>query len=154
LQIALIIFIIVGVFRLVHLFGLFVPPFTLLLPVSRVYGLVAGYGVLLVGLLAFGFFTLGWGGVLAFVAARGCCFVLFGPVELAWVRRANRMTGFPFTSSERSFFHAFRLAANRLGVSTDLHVSDEQLHPYHWEHVFSDLAVKWPIVVSRFTEDG
>ncbi len=154
LQNALVVFTAVAVFRLVHLFGLFVPPFTLLLPVSRVYSFVSGYGVLLVALLAFGLFTVGWRGVLAFLAARACCGLVFWLFELAWSRRSYRMIGFPFTASERSFFHAFRLAASRLGVSTDLHVPDEQLHRSHWEHVFSDLAVKWPIVVSRFTDDA
>jgi hypothetical protein len=154
LQIVVVVFIAVAVFRLVHLFGLFIPPLTLFLPLSRIYSVVSGYGVLLVALLVFGFFTVGWRGVLAFLVARACCDLLFGVIEFAWSRRAHRMIGFPFTASERSFFHAFRLAANRLGVSTDLHVPDEQLHRSHWEHVFSDLAVKWPIVVSRFTNDA
>jgi hypothetical protein len=154
LQIAVVVFAVVGFFRLVHLFGLFIPPFTVLLPVSRVYSFAAGYGLLLVALLTFGFFTVGWRGVLAFLAARACCGVLFWFFEFAWSRRTHRRIGFPFTASERSFFHAFRLAASRLGVSTNLHVPDEELDRSHWHHVFHDLAVQWPIVVSRFTDDA
>jgi hypothetical protein len=154
LQIAAIVFATVAVFRLVHLLGLFVPPFTFLLPVSRIYSFVAGYGLFLAALLIFGFFTVGWRGVVTYVTARICCAVLFWFIELAWSRRSHRLTGFAFMASERSFFHAFRLAASRLGVSTDLHVPDEQLDRSQWEHVFTDLAVKWPVVVSRFTNDA
>jgi len=62
--------------------------------------------------------------------------------------------GFPITTSERSFFHAFRLIAARFGESTDLYVSESELAPSHWEHVLEDLAVKWPVVVERFTDDN
>lgn len=154
LEIAVVTFITVAVFRLVHLFGLFIPPFTFFLPLSRIYSFVSGYGVVLVALVLFGLFTAGWHGVLAFFAARAFCDLLCWLLELAWSRHAYHIIGFPFTASERSFFHAFRLSANRVGVSTDLHVSDDQLDRSHWEHVFSDLAVKWPVVVSRFTNDA
>lgn len=153
IQICIVVFAAVFVFRLIHLFGLFVPPFTFLLPVSRIYSFVTGYGVLLIGLLVFGYFAAGWQGVLAFVVARVSCGFIVWPIEMWWMRRVHQQVGFPFTASERSFFHAFRLLANRFGVSTDLNVSDQELAPARWEHVLVDLALKWPVVVGRFTDD-
>jgi hypothetical protein len=153
IQIGIVVFATVFIFRLVHLFGFFVPPFTFLLPVSRIYSFVAGYGVLLVGLLIFGYFTTGWRGVLAFIIARISCSLVVLVTEVLSMRHVYRQVGFSVTASERSFFHAFRLLASRFGVSTDLQVSDGELAPSHWEHVFHDLAFKWPVVVGRFTDD-
>lgn len=76
LQVGIIVFVTVFTFRLVHFFGLLVPPFTFFLPVSRVYSFVAGYGVLLVGVLAFGYFTTGWHGIIAFIVVRIACGLL------------------------------------------------------------------------------
>ena len=153
LQIGLVVFTVLCAFRLVHLFGFFVPPFTLLLPVSRVYSFVTGYGALLAGLVIFGLVTSGWQSVVAFIVARLACGVLFGLIELLYLKYAFRKTGLAITASERSFFHAYRLEANRLGASTDLIVSEAELSSANWEVVYQDLAAKWPVVVSRFTGD-
>lgn len=42
LLIAVVVFVTVAVFRLVHLCGFFVPPFTMLLPVSHIYSQISG----------------------------------------------------------------------------------------------------------------
>jgi len=41
--------------------------------------------------------------------------------------------------------------ASRLGKTTDITVSDEELKEENWKPVFDDLATKWPEVVRRFT---
>lgn len=153
LHIGLVVFTIVSVFKLVHLFGFFALPFTLLLPLSRVFSVINGFGFLFLALLLFGYFTTGWGGILAFLVGRVACGVLFSVAEWFWGRRAFRLSGVGFTASERSFFHAFRLVATRQGASTDLSVSDEETDPAHWRHVFYDLSIKWPVVVQRFTDE-
>jgi hypothetical protein len=153
IQIGLAVFVTVAVFRLMHLCGFFVPPFTLLLPLSRVYSFASGYGVLFAGLLIFGFLTSGWQGVVAFVLARVLCGVVFGVIDLAYGKNVFRTTGVAVTASERSFFHAYRLEASRLGASTDLGVSDAEVASERWKVVYEDLAIKWPLVVNRFTGD-
>jgi hypothetical protein len=152
--IAVVVFVAVSTFRLVHLFGFFVPPFTLLLPVSRVYSRFSGYGVLFTALLIFGYWATGWQGVVAYIVGRIVCAGVFSLIELAYSKHVYRKTGLAFSASERSFFHAYRLVACRLGVSTDLTVSDAELESAKWEIVFQDLAVKWPVVVNRFTGDN
>ena len=139
---------------MIHFFDDFlVPPFTFLLPVSRVYSFITGYGILLIALIIFGYVTTGWQGVLAFVIAQVFCAILVWFIEFLWTRRAYDRDGSVITASERSFFQAFRLIARRSGVSANLEVSEEELQPSHWKHVYYDLAIKWPIVVSRFTDD-
>jgi hypothetical protein len=140
-------------FRMVHLLGLFFPPFNLILPLSRAYSLGAGYGVFLVGLLVFGFFTVGWKGVLAYIVARIAASVLAEATDFAYAKVIVKKTGIFPTASERSFFHAYRLMADRIGVTRSLEVTDEEMKSGNWEVVFKDLMVKWPEVVSRFTPD-
>ena len=154
LQIAVVVFVTVAVFRLVHLCGIFVLPFTLLLPVSHVYSRISGFGALLSALLIYGFWTTGWQGVVGLIVGRIVCALVFGLVELAYGKHVYRTTGFAVTASERSFFLAYRLEASRLGASADLAVSDAELESANWEVVYQDLAVKWPVVVSRFTGDN
>jgi hypothetical protein len=140
-------------FKMSHLFGLFVPPFKLLLPLSRVYSWFSGWGIFLVGLLVFGFFMVGWQGVVAFIVARIAAGWLAGAIDMAYSKYIFKKTGLAVTASERSFFHAYRLLADQLGISRSIEVSEEEMQPDNWQRVFTDLKVKWPIVVSRFTSD-
>ena len=153
LQIGIVVFVAVSIARVVHLLGLFVPPFTLLVPVSRMYGFVSGFGILLVGLLILGVVTVGWAGVVGFAIGRLASGLVFVVAEMIHGKRIHRKTGIAISASERSFFHAFRLEASRLGASTDLTVSDGELARTNWEPVLQDLSAKWPEVVSRFTGD-
>lgn len=129
-EIGALVFVGVSIAQVVHLVGLFVPPIPLLLPVSRLYGYVSGYGFLLVGVLIFGVFTCGWVGVMGFVVGRVACGAIFG------------IFGGIVSRSERSFFHAYRLEAKRLGASTDLTVHETELAPANWEPVLEDLVSK------------
>jgi hypothetical protein len=140
-------------FKMAHLLGLFIPPFNLILPLSRVYSRVAGYGVFLVGLLVFGFLTVGWKGVVAYIVGRIVAIVLAGVINFAYAKAAFNKTGISLTASERSFFHAYRISADHVGATRSLEVTDEEMEPKNWEGVFTDLKVKWPMVVSRFTPD-
>lgn len=69
-------------FKMAHLLGVFIPPFKLILPLSRVYSLSAGYGVFLICLLAFGFFTVGWKGVVAYIVGR----VLASAIDIVYAK--------------------------------------------------------------------
>jgi hypothetical protein len=117
------------------------------------YGLASGYGILLVALLVLGLVTVGWVGVVSFVAGRLASGLFFVVIEMIHGKRIHRKTGIAVSASERSFFHVYRLEAARLGVSTDLSVSDNELARINWEPVLQDLAVKWPEVAGRFTGD-
>lgn len=140
-------------FKMIHLFGFFVPPFKLILPLSRLYSLFTGYGVFIIGLLVFGFFTVGLKGIVALIVGAIVASALAGLIAFAYAKAMFNKTGIAITGSERSFFHAYRLSADRVGVTRSLEVSDEEMEPENWEKVFADLMQKWPVVVSRFSPD-
>lgn len=150
-QVGVLVFAVASVMHIVHLCGLFLTPILLLLPVSRVYGFLSGYGILLIGLLAFGFIQTGWEGIAGFLIGRLASGAVFGVVRWYYMRYVYKEMGFPCSASEHSFFHAYRIEAARLGISTDLTVTDDELRPENWGPVFDDLAAKWPEVVRRFT---
>ena len=150
-QIGVLVFAVASAMHIVHLRGLFLTPILLLLPVSRVYGFLSGYGVLFIGLLAFGFIQTGWEGIAGFLVGRLASGAVFGVVGWYYTRYVHKEGGFIYTASERSFFHAYRIEAARLGISTDLTVSDDELRPENWKPVFDDLAAQWPEVVDRIT---
>lgn len=64
--------------------------------------------------------------------------------------RQQRLTGQPFTTSEVDFFNAFRLHADRVGVSRDIDVGDEEASSGGWRKCLEDYATKWPEAVARF----
>lgn len=72
-------------------------------------------------------------------------------IETIQMKKVHSKTGLALTTSEKNFFNAYRLHANRLGKTTDITVSDEELKEENWNPVFEDLATKWPEVVNRFT---
>jgi hypothetical protein len=140
-------------FTIVHLFGLFIPPITLLLPISRIYSFLAGYGVLLISLCIVTYFIGGWlllGGLLG---GRFAASLLGGLLNIIDGIRMKKAGGFPFTASERSFFHAYSLLASKHGITTDLNVSDEESADSAWMPTYMELAINWPVVVSRFSEE-
>ena len=139
--------------KLVHLFGLFIPPITFLLPISRAYSYVSGFGVLLASLFVAAYLVGGWALVLGLISGRIAASIVGGILDIGWMKRTRNQAGFAFTASERSFFHAYRLLANRHGVSTDLSVSSDESAPESWRPTYMRLAIMWPVVVSRFTDE-
>ena len=130
-------------------YGLFVVPG--LVGLGTAFSWVSGYGVLLIGLLAFGYYRCGWQGVAAYFVGRGVAGALGGILEWHESRKAFELIGFPVSASERNFINAYRLHAGDLGLSTDITVPDEELSEENWMHVFVEFAGEWPDVAARFT---
>jgi len=138
-----------GIF--LNLFGFYVVPG--LVALATLYSYLAGYGVFFITVVAVGFLTVGWRGVLAFFIGRlmagGTSMIL----DVWQTSRYHKLTGHAFTSSEVHFFNAYRLHASRIGVTTDIDLSDSELQENHWGPTFNTFAAEWPEVVQRFTVD-
>ncbi len=139
------------VFNMIHRFGFYVPPFTFLFPISRVYSWFSGYGIYFIGVIVLGLFTVGWKGLLANFAGRALAGVVAGQINMSWGRKLFEQTGMSLTMSERSFFYAYRLEANKLGESISLDVEDHELDEEHWMPAYEHLEYEWPDVTARFT---
>jgi hypothetical protein len=117
------------------------------------YSYISGFGILLILLAVYGFITIGWQGVVVFFVAKFLAGIVKMAIETIQMKKVHSKTGIAITESEKNFFNAYRLHANRLGKTTDITVSDEELKEENWMPVFEDLATKWPEVVRRFTTD-
>lgn len=130
--------------------GLFMVPG--LVGLATAFSYLAGYGLLFAVLVVAGYFATSWQGVLAYLVARAGGWLLSQPLEMLAARRALVSIGHPLTQSERSFFNAYRIHAARIGVTTDLSLSDEELAESHWEPVLLAFAREWPDVARRFSD--
>ena len=136
---------------LLNLFGLYVIPG--LVALATLYSYLAGYGVFLVIVVAVGFVTVGWQGLLAFFSGRLAAGLVSTALGFWQTSRYHKLTGHAFTSSEVHFFNAYRLHASRVGVTTDIDLNDSELQEEHWGPTFEKFASEWPEVVRRFTVD-
>ena len=134
---------------LITSFGLYIIPG--LDQLGIFYSYISGFGVLLILLAVYGFTTVGWQGVIIFFVAKFLAGIVKIPIETMQMKKIYSKTGLALTASEKNFLNAYRLHANRLGKTTDITVSDEELKEENWKPVFEDLAIKWPEVIRRFT---
>jgi hypothetical protein len=134
---------------LINTFGLYFAP--CIVRLGTAYSYFAGFGILLVLVAAVGWLTVGWLGVAAFFSARVAAALLGWIHDFHFTQRSHALTGQSLTTSERSFFNAYRLHASRLGVTTDLELSDDEYQEDSWRPCFEDLAARYPEVVRRFT---
>jgi hypothetical protein len=151
LQIGITIFVVTVLLATMTRYGFYVFPSVVKL--GTLYSYLAGFGILLIVLLALGFFLVGWRGVVAFVVGR----LLGGLVNgvLNWHRAVyyHSVIGDAVTASEVNFINAYRLHASTLGVTTDICVSDDEMLQDNWYPAFVALTMKWPEVTARFTYD-
>jgi hypothetical protein len=150
-QIGLYTFIASVVGTVIVISGIFIVP---CLPrLGTFYSYISGFGILLVLLAIFGFITVGWQGVIAFFVGKLLAEVINNAIDFWNCKRINSKTGLTLTSSEISFFNAYRIHASAIGKTTDIIISDEELKEENWKECLIDLALKWPKVVKRFTND-
>lgn len=103
--------------------------------------------VLLLGTL---FATLGWIIPALWVVGGIAAWIMTVVAEFACMRRNFRLTGEPLSPSEVNFFNAYRLHADRLGLTRDLTVPDEEIASENWKSCLMDYAAKYPEAVARF----
>ncbi|HNQ23005.1 MAG TPA: hypothetical protein PKK06_07920 [Phycisphaerae bacterium] len=121
-----------------------------LLFLAHIFSYVCGYGVLFVAEVPIVVYFRSWVGAMWWVAGLILSEIVAFFVEHPFVSWHNRVIGQPFTSSEINFFIAYRLHAQRLGISQDLDVSDAEVEDGAWRSCLLDYATKYPKAVLRF----
>jgi len=132
--------------------GLFVIPGLILL--GQAFRLLSPFGI---GFLALVVFAAIRGGPIVaatfLLATLGAGAINFA-FETRKARRYHQQGAAPFTGSEVNFFNAYRLAATRLGLSTDLVVTEEEAASDRAQASFVRFATDHPDIVSRFSVGG
>ena len=125
-----------------------------LVELSTWYSYITGYGVFLAGAAAVGYWLVGWPGVAAFFAGKLVGWGTGQFMEIQEVKRLHRKSGLVITASERHFLNAYRIHASKLGRTTNVNVSKEELQRESWGPAFDDFAVKWPRAAARSGNKG
>lgn len=137
--------------KLITLFGFYIIPGLPML--GTMYSYASGFGVLFILVAVAGFVLVGWQGVVAFLVAKLLAGIVNTVLDFTNTYRIYKQLGIAITTSQINFFNAYRLHASKLGETTDISVSDEELNEENWREAFEDLATSWPEVVSRFRPD-
>jgi hypothetical protein len=95
-------------------------------------------------------FHCGWQLGLLWITGCFLAVVVQMLLELVVFWRHHRLSGEPITMAETSFFNAYRLHADRLGLPRDITVDDEEVASGIWVACLKDYASKWPEAVARF----
>lgn len=136
---------------LITVFGLYVIPFLVRFITFLSY--LHGYGIFTIVIIVLGLITVGWKGTLFYFIGRYSAGLLLLLIDIIQMKHISNKTGFQLTSSERNFFNAYRLLASRSGITTSIELEDGEVESEKWKLPFTLLQIKWPKVVSRFTED-
>ena len=71
-------------------------------------------------------------------------------VEPMRMKYYKERVGYPLSQAEINFFNAYRLHADRLGLTRDIEVSDAEVASGGWKACLEDYAQKYPEAVARF----
>ena len=105
-------------------FGIFIIPG--LIPLSRLFSQVSGWGLFLSGVALLAWLTLGWQAAVAFLGGRIAATVANIGLEMQRGRYYLEHTGQAFTGAEVNFFSAYRLHAQAVGQSTNIEVAESE----------------------------
>ena len=119
---------------LINVFGLYIVPG--LVGLGTLYSYPAGYGIYFIIVIITGFVLGGWQAVLAFFLGKLVAALVSQAFEFLQANRYHKLTGHAFTGSEVSFFNAYRLHASRIGLTTDIDLSDDEMEESHWGDTF------------------
>lgn len=111
---------------------------------STLYSTFTGFGIYYILIAIIGFFLVGWKGVIAFFIGRaiaGLLNTVYGSVESS---RVHKEIGFILCSSERNFVNAYRIYASKIGKSTDVEVSENELNKENWKETFGSYMLQCP----------
>ena len=89
--------------KIVHLFGLLIPPITVLLPLARVYSFVSGTGIILIPLCIIAYLIGGWWLIAGLLGGRIAASMIGGILDMLHMKLELKRTGSAYTASERSF---------------------------------------------------
>lgn len=120
--------------------GLWIPG---LLTLSNVFSKLT-FLVRIPAMFIVGYLAQGWAGVVAWGLAYLAASIVGTVAGFMTARSAHKATGFALTTSEMSFFNAFRLHAVALGAASSTEVTQEEQDSGKWQAVAEDYGFKFP----------
>jgi hypothetical protein len=114
--------------------------------IGVIFSYVGRLGIITIGLAAFGWYSVGWQGLTSFLCGRLISGLISTIAETKEKKRMRKLSGIHYSEYDRCFIDAYRFCANKIGITLDISVSDEELESSNWEFVASDYARKEPVL--------
>jgi hypothetical protein len=106
------------------------------------------FGIISIGLAAFGWNSVGWKGLCAFLGARFVGGLVNTIFETQEKKRVQALTGIYRKDLEfdRCFIDAYRFCAEKMGVTLDISVSEQEIESGQWYAIEVDYSEKKPVL--------
>jgi hypothetical protein len=117
---------------------------------ARVWSYLPGFGELHIVAMVALCFVRGWWLIPAWLVGHFGGAILRQVLDFLSAMGYHKLVGQPLTPSEINFFNAYRLHADRLGMTRDIDASDTEIEQGGWYACLADYAEKWPEAVARF----
>ena len=147
-QIFLVSFIAYTLGTLMNYLGFYSVPLSLFW--SKVYGLLTGYGIFLLAIVICGLVFSSWQAILVVAFSRFMASILSWVLNIYRSRKVLKASGIVLTLSEQHFINAYRLMAQKHGVTMDIDIQPEETEEEFWMPSLEHLADSWPQIVKRF----
>jgi hypothetical protein len=101
--------------------------------------------------VALAWFLKGWQYAAAWIGGSALAFVIsMLAIEPLRMKYYKDKVGFPLSQAEVNFLNAYRLHADRLGLSRSIEVGEDEIRSGGWQQCLEDYATKYPEAVARF----
>jgi len=119
--------------------------------IATLFSYIAGFGLVTILIVLYGYFTVGIEGVGIFLLARFLAGLIKLPIS-SKLATYHKDLGY-LEDPEVYFIYAYKIWASKLAKSSEVILDKKELETENWSPVLNDLATKWPEVVRRFTVD-
>jgi hypothetical protein len=139
------------VFRLMQIHSKYIFPIVTL---GTIFNSIGKLGLLSIALAVLGWYSLGWKGLVAFLSARLIAALVNTVFEAQEKNRIRSLGGAGvYSEFDRCFIDAYRLCANKAGITLDLDVSEQEIESNRWQIACDNYRLKNPTLfeVKQFT---
>lgn len=113
-----------------------------------IFSILGKFGILFLGLAVFGWYSVGLQGLLAFLGARFVAGFINIVLEAQEKKRIQTLTGTYHKDLEfdRSFIDAYRFCADKIGVISDISISEQEMDSQQWQVIQLDYSEEDPVI--------
>jgi len=125
--------------------------FDFLVRLGVIFSTLGNFGIIWIGLVAFGWYSVGWKGLVAFLSARFVGDFINTIFEGQEKKRIQTLTGIYHKDLEfdRCFIDAYRFCAEKIGAPLDTSVSDQEIESQQWQFIKIDYSEQDPVLFER-----
>lgn len=105
---------------------------------GMIFNFIGKVGIISIGLTVLGWYSVGWQGLIAFLCARFLGVFINTILEAQEKNRIRVLARANYSEFDRCFIDAYRFCANKIGVTLDLSVSDQELESNRWQILYQE----------------